>query len=167
MRATRPQSLDGDDSNSRNPNTSPGSCSVTHTNDSSPAATRTLTPTAPAPTPAVAAAGGSGTPSRSTQPRLSSEGGGDNYLPFEKEDSSGGAAGSVALGGAGAGVDTGAAAAAATGRGGATELIGPWGRGTPEDELRAEQAAKGEEGGSSEEMQAQVPPEPDAGNGVR
>lgn len=60
---------------------------------------------------------------------------------------------------------------------GEAELLGPWGHGTPEDEARARangelpEAAPSEAAGATEEgsqgaVEAEVPPEPDAGNGV-
>lgn len=63
---------------------------------------------------------------------------------------------------------------------GTTELLGPWGHGTEEDEARAQEAAKvggqggargsgageGVGGGQEEAREEEVPAEPDAGDGV-
>lgn len=152
-------------------------------NNSSPAdSIGFLTPVIPASASASAAGGGS---ARSTPPRrLSAEGlrgswtvgngtasgssGNKPAAPEEEQPGSAAAAAAAAalFGGPGRGAGAGSTAAAA-------ELLGPWGRGTQEDELRAEEAAsEGREGSASVgegvlRPPAAVPQEPEAGPGVR
>ncbi|CAM9845648.1 unnamed protein product [Ectocarpus sp. 8 AP-2014] len=129
-------SFDGDDNSTANSHASPGYHPQTTPNakPSPPATTRSSSPS-----PLTVAGSGRSSPSR---PSAAATGGGGDGKSAKAELPRPGRAGAIS---------------AAAGAG----LVGPWGRGTPEDELRAEGAGEGVLGEPVEVLQ-----EPDAGNGV-
>lgn len=134
-------SFDGDDNSTINPHASPGYHPQTTPNakSSPPATIRSSSPS-----PLTVSRSGRSSPS---QPSAAAKGGGGDGKSATAEQP-------PPPGGAGA-----SSAAARAG------LVGPWGRGTPEDELRAEGGGGGVLG-EPVEVEVEVPQEPDAGHGV-